>query len=167
MNPPNSWFGQRYPSFEDLVVLAENLGCRVGRADLGDQALFICPETKEPPVILLPHEGGLVATWLLAHECGHLIHHSGPKTVLTYGRDEARADRWGACALIPEARIRLYKNASEDSFIGALSANYEDLPLEDCPIRSLAGKIARIRLQDMSNLVVNIADHQNQYPIQK
>ncbi len=67
-----------------------------------------------------------------------------------YGKEENQAERWAACALIPESRIRAYGNASEDAMMAALSSHYEDLPLEDCPARRLAAKIARTRLHVLS-----------------
>jgi hypothetical protein len=120
----------------------------VGYADLGEVALYTAPEGLEPAVILLPLRAGLLERcWLLAHELGHLHLHAGPRGALLEGRDEAAADRWAARALIPQARVLAYANASLDAFIGALSAHYEDLPLEDCPARRLAGRIASIRLR--------------------
>lgn len=131
---------------------AESFGCKIGRADLGDQALFVAGEGEEPPVILLPRRSGLLIHWLLAHELGHLVHHSGPKGELFYSKDESVADRWAAKALIPRARIAMHHNASLDAFIGALSAHYEDLPLWDCPQRRLAALIATVRLRTLEEV---------------
>jgi len=103
-------------------------------------------------VILLPWVTGLREVWLLAHELGHLVQHAGPRGELLYSKDEAQANRWAARALIPEKRVRAYANASLDAFIGALSAHYEDLPLEDCPARRLAAHIARIRLKAVEDV---------------
>ena len=144
------WFGLRYPSFDDLVEYATSLGCRGGRADIGDNGLFIAGG-PEPPVILLPlDKSPLRDMWILSHEIGHLVKHPcGPKGELTYSRDEWRANRWAACALIPESRIMLHQNACPDAFIGALSAHYEDLPLHNCPARKLAGMIAAYRIRSL------------------
>lgn len=129
------------------MAAVEGLGCGVALAAIGQEALFVAGEGQEPPVILLPKWVGLLRqAWLLAHELGHLTQHEGPKTVWTYGRDEAKADRWAACALIPEAAVRRHQNACEDAFMGALSRHYEDLPAHPCPSRRLAGRIASIRL---------------------
>lgn len=153
MNP--SWYGLRYPSLEDLEKAAEDLGCRVGYADIGEDAIYIAPDADygEPPVILIPTGIGLLRqAWLMAHELAHLVMHSGPKSKLTYRRDETRADLWAACALIPEARIQDYQNACQDVFIGALSAHYEDIPLEICELRDLAADIATIRLRALKEV---------------
>jgi hypothetical protein len=146
LRPP--WYGRRYPSLDDLVAAAEGLGAKVGWAAIGQEALFVAGDAHEPPVILLPTGTSPLRTaWLLAHELGHLHQHEGPKTAWTHGRDEARADRWAACALIPEAAVRRHRNACEDAFIAALSRHYEELPMHGCPSRGLAGRIAGIRLR--------------------
>jgi Zn-dependent peptidase ImmA (M78 family) len=93
------------------------------------------------------YSGSLERAWLLAHEIAHLTLHSGPKGALFRAKNEAQANKWAACALIPEARILLYMNACMDSMIAALSSNYEDIPLMNCPSRVLASEIARYRMQ--------------------
>lgn len=90
--------------------------------------------------------------YLLAHELGHLVQHSGPRGALLYAKDEHKADQWAVCALIPWDRIKNHANASLDAFIGALSAHYEDIPLEDCPQRALAAHIAMIRLRALKEV---------------
>jgi len=149
MNPPNnpSWFGRKYPTWNDLLQYAEKLGCKVGYADIGENALFVAGMGSQPPAIILPAEDGLLAFWLLAHELFHLSHHTGPRSQLLYSKGETQADQWAARALIPEHRIRAHGNASLDAFIAALSAHYEDLPLIDCPARRLAAHIAGVRLK--------------------
>jgi len=100
------------------------------------------------PVLGIPAiEGPLEHIWSLAHEIGHLVKHTGAAGELRYSKNEAQADNWAACALIPEARIIMHANACEDSMIAAISAHYQDLPLIDCPERRLAAYIARIRLK--------------------
>ena len=153
MNP--KWYGHSYPSFEDLVRAAEDLECRVTSADTGEEAVFFPPdpERQEPPVIVLPvHVGHLRLCWLMAHELAHLVMHSGPKGPFTYRRDEQRAHRWAACALIPEDRIRMYGNASTDAMIAALSANFEDIPMKACQLRALAAEIASHRLRALKEV---------------
>lgn len=155
MSRPNSnpsWFGHRYPTWDDLLQFAESCGCKVGSADIGEEALFIVGEGPEPPVILLPRVTGLLAFWLLAHELAHLLRHAGPRNQMFYSKGEHQADQWAARALIPRARIRAHGNASLDAFIGALSAHYEDLPLWDCPSRRLAAFIAEVRLGAMEDI---------------
>ena len=142
-----SWFGRRYPLWNDLIGYVEGLGCLIGFADLGSQALFVPGSQAEPPVILLPHDQGLLGHWLLAHELAHLRLHSGYTGPRSRDKQEAQAYRWAACALIPEARIRNHMNASEDAFIAALSVHYEDIPLESCGLRELAHTISRHRLK--------------------
>lgn len=113
---------------------------------------FIClpEEPDQVAVIGIPREAhGLERFWLLAHELGHLVQHTGPKGPSSYGKDEASANRWAVEALIPERRVRAHDNASEDSFIAALSAHYEDLPMESGPARTLAARIASIRLSSL------------------
>lgn len=147
-HPSNpAWFGRRYPGWDDLLAFAESLGCLVARADIGEHGLFVAGEDEEPPVIIIPEHDGLSSFWTLAHELGHLVQHVGPRGELLHDKDEAQADRWAARALIPRARVAHHRNASLDAFIGALSAHYEELPLEDCPARRLAARIAHIRLK--------------------
>jgi len=139
------WFGLQYPSLGDLEGYAADLGVGLGYADV-PIGLFL-PDVMGQQVIILPEEASpLERMWHLAHELGHAVQHSGPKGKRSHGKEEAQANRWSACALIPEARILLHQNACLDAFIGALSAHYEDLPLEDCPARRLAGEIAKHRI---------------------
>jgi len=101
-----------------------------------------------PAVLVVPdHSSALARAWSLAHELGHLVLHLGYTSPWSRAKQETQAERWAACALIPEGRVQKHGNASLDAFIGALSAHFEDLPLENCPARRLAAKIARIRLK--------------------
>jgi len=142
-----AWYGRRYPTLETLVLAAEARGALVTWADSGGEAIYIAGAGAEPPVIVLP-KGVLLLqeAWTLAHELGHLHQHAGPRGELFYDKDEAAADRWAACALIPEARILAYKNASLDAFIGALSRHYGPLGDGNSESRGLAARIGRIRL---------------------
>jgi hypothetical protein len=153
--PP--WYGLHYPTIEDLEAFAWELGARViyGEGNIGKGAYFPAFEDYGIPAVLaVPnHSNHLAKVWSLAHELGHLVRHFGYTSPWTRAKQETQAERWAACALIPEARIREYRNASLDAFIGALSAHFEDLPLYDCPQRKLAGKIARIRLQTIAREV--------------
>ena len=142
-----AWYGSRYPKYEDLVRTMEEMGALGGKAAIGDEAMFFPadPSRNEPPVILIPSDAGpLRQIWLLAHEIGHLMQHGGYTPARS--KQECQANRWAACALIPQARIEAHGNASLDAFIGALSSHYEDIPLEDCATRRLAAKISQIRL---------------------
>ena len=142
-----SWFGARYPSLEDFEAYAWELGAVVVYGPVMTAAYFPGSDW-ELPLIVVPQDLGLLAkAWALAHELGHLVQHAGPKGELSWSKNEAQANRWAACALIPEARVQAYRNASIDAFVGALSANYEDIPLMNCTQRRLAGRIARIRLK--------------------
>jgi hypothetical protein len=150
-----AWYSKRYPTEADLSAFAEAIGAWVTLAPL-PAAAFIPGEGGGPSVILIPNQHGPLATvWSLAHEIGHLCQHSGQKGRLFWSKDEAQANRWAACALIPGARVRLYNNASIDAFIASLSANYEDIPPENCPARCLAHKIAQFRLQAMASKGLN------------
>lgn len=141
------WFGRRYPRWEDLERLADDQGCLVIMSR-GRIPSFHPGDGERAPAIFIPEGAGhLERFWMLAHELGHLQHHVGPRAALLYSKGEHQASQWAAQALIPQARIRAYANASLDAFIGALSAHYEDLPLWDCPARRLAADIARIRLR--------------------
>lgn len=141
------WFGRKYPSCEDLERELEARGSRITQADIGDEALFVVGEGGDPHVVILPLVAGpLRRAWLLAHELGHLLQHSGYIGPWTHDRQEHQADAWAARALIPESAVRRYRNASLDAFIGALSAHYEDLPPYNCRAREVAGIIARMRL---------------------
>ena len=147
-----AWLGVRYAKFQDLEALAASIGVGIGYAPIPFGLFY--PSMMGVPVVLLPEDAGpLEMIWSLAHELGHAIRHSGPKGSLSYGKEEAQASRWAACALIPYERIAAYGNASEDAMVAALSAHYEDLPYEDCPARALAGSIARIRLESLAQEV--------------
>lgn len=146
-----AWLGRKYPTFDDLVEFAWKLGAFV---IIGATPIAFCtmPGPEGVAVIGIPEDRGpLGRTWGLAHELGHLVQHTGPRGALLWSKDEAQANRWAACALIPEAAIRRHANASLDAFIGALSRHYEDIPLIDCPERALAAEIARIRLQSLAD----------------
>jgi Zn-dependent peptidase ImmA (M78 family) len=144
-----AWFSRRYPTFSDFEDLAQTYGALIGIGDCPG-ALFVPPGVmgkNSPPLLLIPERSGLLERmWFLAHELAHLQKHSGAPCATRATKVEAQADRWAAEALIPEAAVRRYRNASEDAFIAALSAHYEDLPAYNCPARRLAGTIARIRL---------------------
>jgi len=144
MKPP--WYARRYPSLGDLEKYAEEMGAIVVSGPIGENALFVAGAAAEPPVIILPEVSPLRLCWLLAHELGHLAQHAGPRGQLLYTKDELAADRWAARALIPEAAVQRYRNASMDAFVAALWRHYEEFPMEDCPTRALAGRIARVRL---------------------
>ena len=127
------------------------MGVRIGHAETPIGIYLPC--FRGVPVIILPFDAPpLEMTWLLAHELAHAVLHTGAKNEWSYSKGEAQANRWAARALIPEARIHAYANASLDAFIGALSAHYEDLPLEDCPARRLAAKIATYRLRALEEV---------------
>jgi Zn-dependent peptidase ImmA (M78 family) len=147
------WYGLHYPTIEDLEAYAWELGAKVvyGNGNISKGAYFPAFEDYGiPAVLVVPnHSSHLAQIWSLAHELGHLVLHMGYTSPWTRAKQETQAERWAACALIPEARIRKYENASLDAFIAALSAHFEDLPLHDCPQRKLAGKIARIRLKSV------------------
>lgn len=144
-----AWFSRRYPTFSDFEDLAQAYGALIGIGDCPG-ALFVPPgvvEENSPPLLLIPEESGLLERmWFLAHELAHLQMHSGAPCATRAAKVEAQADRWAAEALIPEAAVRRYRNASVDAFIAALSAHYEGIPTSNCPARRLAGTIARIRL---------------------
>ncbi len=148
-----SWFGRKYPSCEDLERELEARGCRITQASIGDEALFVVGEGGDPHVVILPVAvGPLRRAWLLAHELGHLVQHSGYIGPWTHDRQEHQADTWAAKALIPESAVRRHQNASLDAFIAALSSHYEDLPHEDCQQRRLAATIASTRLRSMEEV---------------
>lgn len=143
------WYGVRYPSQGDLVSYTENMGCLVVVASIVTACVVL---DEEYPAIMIPKSyGPLLFHWALAHELGHLSCHTGPRGALLYDKDEQAADDWAAKALLPEARIRYYRNASVDAFMGALSMHYEDLHFENYPSRTLAARIAEIRLRCLSN----------------
>jgi Zn-dependent peptidase ImmA (M78 family) len=145
VNP--EWYGQKYPIRDDLVTFGAKLGADIYFDKIVSAVYF----AETPPLILIPIQHGLLATmWALAHELGHLCQHSGPKGKLFWSKNEYQANKWAACALIPEARIQLHQNASVDNFIAALSAHYEDIPPIDCHSRNLAYRIACHRLDVLS-----------------
>ena len=127
-------------------MFAESLGAVVVSAYLPTSG-YAPAQCGLPPIIYIPNQHGPLKTiWELAHEIGHLCKHSGFKNKLFWSKDEAQADRWAACALIPRARIDHHENASIDGFMAALSANYEPLPPHNCEVRDLAHQIAKIRI---------------------
>ena len=142
-----AWFSKRYPTVGDLEEHAWALGAVVVRGPC-QAAGIVYVEAPGTHVICLP-EGmsPLAEVWQLAHELGHLVLHRGYSSPWAHDRQEAAAGKWAAAALIPEAAVRRHRNASEDSFIAALSAHYEDIPLRDCHQRRLAATIAAIRLR--------------------
>lgn len=146
MLPTPPWYGRRYPRLEDLEAAAEALGVAVFVVPVPTAAAMLDAEAADPFLLIPSGRSGLETSWLLAHELGHVMQHAGPRGALLYDKDERAADRWAACALIPEARILRHGNASQDAFIAALSAHYGPIPPTDNQDRELAGYIARIRL---------------------
>jgi len=142
-----SWFSRRYPTLLDLEEHAWALGAVVMRGAIPSAVIVFVPAPGFHVICLPMGLSQLEEVWQLAHELGHLVLHEGYGGEWARGRQEAAAMRWAAQALIPESAVRRHKNASQDSFIGALSAHYEDIPLHDCPQRRLAAEIATIRLK--------------------
>lgn len=107
------------------------------------------------PIVLLPEDAGpLEMIWSLAHELGHAIRHSGPKGSLSYGKEEAQASRWAACALIPYERITAYGNASEDAMVAALGTHYRKVcHTRIAPPAHWPAALARIRLESLAQEV--------------
>lgn len=139
-----SWFGRKFPSQDDLEETAWGLGAVVV---YGAVPTAFCCMHAEGPIIGLPVDAGVLEkAWLLAHEIGHLKWHVGPRGVMLYGKDERQANEWAAAALLPLARLKSYRSASIDSFIAALSRNYEEIPCVDCVQRRLAGFVSGIRM---------------------
>ncbi len=69
-----SWFGVRYPKFQDLEALASSMGVRITYAEI-PCGLFV-PEVKGVRGIILPiRADGLWLIWELAHEIGHAKQH--------------------------------------------------------------------------------------------
>lgn len=147
--PLPSWYGQTYPTQDNLLDFAWDLGAAVTFGRVSKGAYFPAnPDYGEDAVLVVPdHNEDLPKIWSLVHEVGHLVLHLGYTSPWTRAKQETQAERWGACALIPQERIRAHKNASVDAFIGALSLHYQDVPPENCAVRRLAARIARIRLQ--------------------
>jgi len=148
--PP--WYGVKYPNVEDLEEFAWSMRGVVERGPL--QGLAGCTFFDDGITVIELDSGfGILEEhWQLAHEVGHLVMHCGYISPWTRNRQEFQAKLWAACALIPEKRIQSYHNACEDAFIGALSANYEDIPLEDCQLRRRAAEIASIRLRALQEV---------------
>lgn len=147
MNMSPTWYGRKYPSTQILEDHAWELGAVVMRGPC-ISAGIVYVEAPGTHVICLPESlSPLEEAWQLAHELGHLVLHQGYSSPWACDRQEAAAEKWAARALIPESAVRRHKNASQDAFMGALSAHYENLPLHDCPQRRLAARIATIRLK--------------------
>jgi len=146
MIPLPVWYGKAYPSLDNLVEYVDTLGVCVQFDSKIDVAVYF---NEKDPIILIPTQFGLLDTiWKLAHETGHLCERiTAAAWKRAWVRCENQANRWAACALLPEAEIQ---KASIDTFIAALSAHYEELPLHDCPARALAHRIATIRMDTIS-----------------
>lgn len=141
-----SWFSKRYPTPDLLEAAIAELGAILQEVPGLPSAAIVFGAGA--PVVFLPAGlGPLERCWSLAHELAHLLMHHGYISEWTHEQQEGRADRWAACAMIPETAVRRHRNASLDAFIGALSKHYEDLPMHDCLERRLAAKIASIRLR--------------------
>lgn len=146
-----TWYGITYPTDELIKDFAWDLGAVVVNGPIshavicwtGDDTVICIPDSLSP----------LESIWELAHEVAHLVLHRGYTSESERSRQEHQANRWAACALIPEARIRYHSNACEDAMIAALSAHYEDLPLVPCPQRRLAHQIATLRLNALKENV--------------
>lgn len=139
-----AWFGRHYPSLEELEQHALDLGAPVHYGSYKAPACLW--DMDGPLVIFVPAYSGVLArAWGVAHELGHLCLHHGPIHYMA-DKHEAEADAWAAKALIPEARVRHYRNASVGSFIGALHRHYQEIPPENVGIRALAARIALTRL---------------------
>jgi len=151
-----AWYGSHYPTWDDLEDFAWELGAVVVLGPVSKGAFFAASlDPGAPAVIVIPQGYGLLErSWSLAHELGHLVNHNGAKGSLFWRKNEAKANHWAACALIPRLRIQHYANASEDAMIAALSVHFEDLPFKDCHVRRLAGRIGKIRLKAISTEVV-------------
>ncbi len=145
------WYGLRYPTLEDLEAYAAEMGAVVLHGGIGDRAFCHLAQGPDDTSVIGLSDGfsPLEAMWNFAHELAHLALHLGYVSPWTRDRQEAQAKRWAACALIPEARIRAYRNACQDALIAALSANFEDVPMMDCSLRVLAAEIAGWRLKSM------------------
>ena len=154
MIPLPRWFGQSYPSVEDLEIYAWDMDPVVQRGPISGALIAYPVDPEDSVVIGLPSGLGILdESWVLAHELGHLALHRGYVSPWTMSRQETQAERWAACALIPESRIAAHANASLDAMIAALSAHYEDIPLRPCPSRRLAAKIGRARLKALPQIV--------------
>lgn len=150
------WFGLHYPEWADLMDHADKLGVPVVE-NQAPRPAYLAKDSGGPLIVIPEGLPSLARHWALAHELGHARQHAGP-IPRAKGRQECQANRWAACALIPEARIMLHQNACLDSMIAALSAHYEDIPPIDCPSRTLAARIGRYRLQALQTTRGEIHD---------
>lgn len=143
------WYGKSYPSLGDLEALARAMGCPVAyHPNFDVPRFFLHSRTMQPWFIGVPEQfGNLARCWAVAHELGHRhLHPDGPVDLEFWRMQEDEADHWAACALIPEERVRHYKNASVGAFIAALHRNYQEIPKGPCGLRRLAARIALTRL---------------------
>lgn len=141
------WFGKRYPTLEDLEVVARQQGaCVLYGACAAPAALW---DALGPHSIFIPdYRGKLAKCWGISHELGHIVLGHGP-VPHSNPHHELDADKWAAQALIPEARIRAYRNATLSGFIKALLRHYA---AEDDAVRMLAARIAHARLAALEDL---------------
>lgn len=143
------WFGSRYPTLEDLEGVALKQGAPVLYGPC--EAPAAAWDDLGPLCIFIPgYRGRLAKCWGISHELGHIVLGHGPLPH-SNANHEFEADKWAAQALIPESRIRAYRNATLSGFIKALLRHYAS---EDEAVRMLAARIAHARLaaiQDMQD----------------
>jgi len=146
-----TWHGFTYPTYEQIESFAWDLGAVVVNGPI--KHAVICWSAEDIVICMPDSLSPLERIWELTHEVAHLVLHRGYTSESARSRQEAQANRWAACALIPEERIRMHSNACEDAMIAALSAHYEDIPMVPCPQRELAHHIAVVRLNALKEFV--------------
>lgn len=144
------WYGRYHPKLKDLVVFGESLGAGI-HLDHLPAAVFV---PDDPPIIMVPCQHGHLSTvWTLAHELGHLCHHSGRDGQLHWHAGEHKANQWAAGALLPSQRMPLIGFLRLDDLIDDLSNHFEYLHPQNHDARKLARKIARIRLRSIKEKI--------------
>jgi len=77
-----------------------------------------------------------------------MVTHSGPPpTKELWETQEAEADRWASCALIPEAKIRMYNNPTLSGFMACIRKYYVQERSDWDHLKMLAARISHARLR--------------------
>ena len=144
-----SWYGKRHPIVGEMEGMALSYGVQIAFHIDFDVPRYVFDENMKPWVIAIPEPfGDLARLWGLAHELGHLVQHgSPPRSKEEHLEQEGQADAWGACALIPESKIREYGNPNVHGFVAYLRKHYQHFSgKKEDRIRALAYRIAFTRI---------------------
>lgn len=150
-----NWYGERCPTFEEMEAVALNLGVQVAIHPDFDVPRYLWDEHGDPWVICIPSQfGPLARLWALAHELGHIICHGDPPIDREQHRtQEAEADEWAACALIPGSVFEEGGTPTPHHLVYFLRKHYQAFTTQkDDRVRALAYRIAFTRMKAMEEV---------------